>query len=61
MSYIQSFPSSVAHTLHWSLSDVNDATAKLRSELQGHIPDVHLNLQGHQNPPLGAIDPDDLP
>lgn len=61
MSYIQAFPSSVAHTLHWSVGDVNNATAKLRTELQGHISDAHLHPQWRANPPLGALDPDDLP
>ena len=61
MSYIQAFPSSVADTLHWSILDVTHATTKLRQELQGHISDAHLHPQWRPTPPLGALDPDDLP
>jgi hypothetical protein len=61
MSYILAFPSSVADILHWSLVDVERATTKLRRELKGHVSDAHLHPQWRPNPPLGALDPDDLP
>jgi hypothetical protein len=61
MSYILSFPSSVAETLQWSAADVNSATSKLRKQLRGHISDALLRLQRHPDPPMGAMDPDDLP
>jgi hypothetical protein len=61
MSYIDSFPSSVARTLHWSVGDVNNAKAVLRTQLVGQIADDHLRPQRRPNPTLGARDPDDLP
>jgi hypothetical protein len=61
MSYMQSFPSGVAETLHWSMQDVSRATARLRSELRGRVGQDFLQPSRRPNPPLGARDPDDLP
>jgi len=61
MSYIQAFPSGMADSLRWSISDVNNAAVKLRKELRAHIADEHLDPQSRPNPPLGARNPDDLP
>jgi hypothetical protein len=60
LSYMTTFPSSVAYQLHWSLGDVSNAAAKLRAELEGHIPNNRLHPQLRPNPPLGARDPDEL-
>lgn len=59
LSYITAFPSSVAYELHWSLRDVTDAAAKLRTELEGHVPNDRLRPKLHPNPSLGARDPND--
>jgi hypothetical protein len=61
LSYFIAFPSSVAHTLHWSLGDVSNAAAQLRMELKGHVADDRLQPQLRPNPPLGARNPDGLP
>ena len=60
VSYVQSFPSSVADTLQWSMSDVQDAVVKLKKELQGHVGDSHLNPVTRSKPGLGARDPKEL-
>jgi hypothetical protein len=60
LSYMTAFPSSVAYQLHWSLLDVSNAAAKLRTELEGHIPSDRLHPKPRLNPPLGARDPSEL-
>jgi hypothetical protein len=61
LAYMQAFPSAVAETLHWPVQDVIRATERLRVILRGRIDDQFLRPSTRQSPPLGAMDPDDLP
>jgi len=61
LAYMQSFPSAVAETLHWQLRDVARATERLRAILRGRVDDQLLHPSTRPSPPLGAMDPDDLP
>jgi hypothetical protein len=61
ISYIQAFPSAVAAKLSWSSRDVQKATARLRTQLRGKVDARLLQPQRRPSPPLGALDPDQLP
>jgi hypothetical protein len=61
LAYMQSFPSGVAEILNWPVRDVIRATERLRSILRGRVDDQLLHPSTRQSPPLGAMDPDDLP
>jgi hypothetical protein len=60
VSYMDAFPSAVAHLLHWPLRDVSAAKARLVAQLAGHEPAEALRSPSRRAPPLGAMDPDEL-
>jgi len=61
VSFMDSFPSSIAHELQWNISDVATGVNRLRGQLKGVVDDSLLN------PPLqirrrvyGALNPRDM-
>jgi hypothetical protein len=61
LSYMQTYPSSVAASLHWTAADVSAATDKLRTQLTGKVDISTLDTEQNPTPPLGARDPSGLP
>lgn len=57
LSYVTSYPSSIASVLHWSLEDVAKGTALLQSQLKGYVDPIHLNPPTRKELPMGARAP----
>jgi hypothetical protein len=57
---MQSFPTSVAEMLSWPIGDVQRATERLKTQLEGLVPPRILNPPRRPNPVFGAQDPGQL-
>lgn len=57
LSYIDAFPSTVAHDLQWSVSDVLEGLKSLRVSLSGHVSEAFLNPQRPRRRAYGALPP----
>ncbi len=60
LSYMESFPSSVAYLLNWKVADVRSAVLLLQKVLSGYL-DAGPQTKKYPNPSLGAMDPSLLP
>lgn len=57
VSYIETFPSSIAAALEWTVPDVLRGLEGLRSKLSGHVDDAVLNPRKHERHSFGAMNP----
>jgi hypothetical protein len=60
VSYLQTFPSAVAHELHWTVSDVMKGLTSLGGQLRGYVDDAILNPPQRPKMGYGALDPSTL-
>lgn len=61
ISYLEYFPTGAADLLQWSSSEVTDAVVELKAELREHERGHGTIAQPWSDPPMGAMNPDDLP
>jgi hypothetical protein len=57
VSYVQTFPSSIARDLQWDVTDVFHGLTRLRTQLSGYVADDVLNPPQRHAKGYGAMNP----
>jgi len=61
VSFLQTFPSSIAKELNWDVADVARGVEVLRRQLSGIVDDAVLNSGSKPSVSYGALDPRKMP